>query len=196
MIKIEFDSRKIARDLGITAQAVIKRSVTSALNRAITTGQKLIAQDIASEYTLKSSYIKRAMIIRRAKGNSYTAALIVRDSRLYYSDRQTSSKPVFKAGQTKRAGTYISQKKGSREPLRHAFIATMPTGFRAVFERIPGSQSSKYPKRKREKIRGFMGSSVALIVREKGLRDKAERAMRDMYIQRLKHELKFRSQTK
>ena len=106
-----------------------KKAIVRALNRAAKSVQVQAAREIREAgYNLKASRIKKALTVRQANANVLQAGIraIGRPISLYeYGARSTSK------------GVSVNVK-GGRKLIKHAFIATMPTGHTGVFMRKPG----------------------------------------------------------
>ena len=106
-----------------------KKAIVRALNRAAKSVQVQAAREIREAgYNLKASRIKKALTVRQANANVLQAGIraIGRPISLYeYGARSTSK------------GVSVNVKEG-RKLIKHAFIATMPTGHTGVFMRKPG----------------------------------------------------------
>ena len=106
-----------------------KKAIVRALNRTAKSVQVQAAREIREAgYNLKASRIKKALTVRQANANVLQAGIraIGRPISLYeYGARSTSK------------GVSVNVKEG-RKLIKHAFIATMPTGHTGVFMRKPG----------------------------------------------------------
>jgi Prophage minor tail protein Z (GPZ) len=127
-IKLEqFDPKVRAKAIGRGLQKVAKQGKTEA------------KKQITSEYNVKSSDVEARLSVRVERvGSSATAYVAAK----YLSNRKRIPLIKFSAKDTKRRGvTFKVLRKGKRDRLRHAFIATMPSGHTGVYQRTRGGKS-------------------------------------------------------
>lgn len=124
-INVRADISGAIRKLKATREAV-QVATPRALNKVAQQVRTQSAREIrAAGYKLKISTIKDAIKIQRATRSAPKAIVIARGGRvglIEYAARQTSK------------GVTVSVKNG-RKLIRSAFIATMPSGHRGVFQR-------------------------------------------------------------
>lgn len=92
----------------------------SAINKILIQGRNIASRKVRDVYNVKAKILKDNTVIRRASNRSLEGQLIIRGRKL----------PLIAFGARKvRRGTTVRVKKSSgRKLIRHAFIATMPSG--------------------------------------------------------------------
>lgn len=118
-------------------QADHEKAIIRALNKTAITARADAAKSIRAEgYNIKAAAIKKSFATTKAAKGRLVVVL------------RATGKPIalieYGARQTK-SGVSV-QVKGGREVLRHAFIATMKSSHKGVFERT-GAARLKAPKR-------------------------------------------------
>jgi hypothetical protein len=127
--------KEIIADFKEKPQAVT-RALVRALNRSILAGNTLMARLIAADTGLKQSDVKAAMRKADATISRPSAAIFASLKRI----------PLIKFGArgpepSRGKGGGVSYRlKGGRGRIREAFIATMRSGHRGVFVRVPGAR--------------------------------------------------------
>lgn len=123
----QIDINNALRKLDVRRNGV-KPAVARALNKTGTTGRAQASRSIqAAGYNMKAGDIKAAITLpRRASQDDLNIELRARGKAIPLIQ--------FGARATKR-GVSVNVKRG-RTTLSHAFIATMPSGHRGVFERV------------------------------------------------------------
>lgn len=107
------------------------RAFVRAANRGINAGRTSITRDIASDTGLKSSDVTKGLALKEASYGSPVASLAASPKRLPLIAFNASGPEPSKGkgrGVTARLG-------GGRNRYPHAFIATMASGHRGVFQR-------------------------------------------------------------
>jgi hypothetical protein len=125
-IDVRHDMRAIIVGLENYRKELVDGAVVRALNRTATTVRAEAAREINAEYAgLKIGAVKDRIVIQKA--NKITQRVII----------FVSGRPIpiieFAAHQIRQGVTV--KVKGTRKLLRHAFIATMPSGHKGVFVR-------------------------------------------------------------
>jgi hypothetical protein len=119
-------------ELGKAAPRVAVR----ALNRSIVTGRTVMRKEVAMDTGLKQNTVSAAFRTERATATSLVARLSVSGKRI----------PLIEFGArgpepSRGRGRGVSARlKTGRGRYPHAFIATMRSGHRGVFQRVPGAQ--------------------------------------------------------
>ncbi len=131
--RIRLDTREF--DVRLAAMRRPQAPIARALNRSIATGQTLAARLISQEMGLKVSTVKKFLRVRKATGQNLTATLYASAKRVPLIEFKARG-PEPSRG---RPGGVRSGLSGGAPRLARAFIATMPTGHRGVFERNPGA---------------------------------------------------------
>ena len=128
---VKLDTREVERSLSRFARAT-PRMAAAALNRTrkgvATTWKNAVYEDIGG---LKKGAIAKQLKHRKATAQKLQAAVIVRDRPIPLIHFGARGKEPSR-GQGRGVSYKIFNKRRRR---RHAFIATMPSGHRGVFER-------------------------------------------------------------
>ncbi len=107
------------------------RAMVRALNRAIASGRTLMVRDIAGDTGLKSTVVRKAMVMREATASNPEARLAASLKRIPLIDFGASG-----AYPSRGKGRGVSYRlRGSRGRLPNAFI-TMRGGHKGVFARV------------------------------------------------------------
>ena len=165
---------------------VVQRAVVSALNRCVEMARTDASKELRSEgYNIKSAAIKAAASVRKASSGHLVATLSL------------SRKPIaLIAFGAKQKGDGVSVKIHKKaNVIRHAFIATMPSGHTGVYLRKNGGKhvykrkggklvSSQLP------IRELYGPSVGGMYGNDRVQAAMARAIAENFERRLAHEMK------
>jgi hypothetical protein len=174
-LKVKFDDRQLMASLD-SLVANQTKAVVRALNKTAEQARTAASQEVrAAGYNIKASAIKRSFSIKRATANTLVVTLRATGAPIAvinYSARQTSS------------GVSVNVKTG-RKILRHAFIATMKNGHRAVFERSGGKGSKRLP------IKELFGPSIPTALGNDVVEKAIMKKIREKFPQILAHELAF-----
>lgn len=144
-ISVHADISKALQKFNLTREDAA-RAIPRALNKTATTARADASRQIRSEgYGIKAGDIKAAIAIRKATLAEITATLQVRGRPIpliKYSARATKD------------GVVVSVKNG-RLLVKHAFIATMPSGHKGVFVRVDSASHARLLASKGIKAYGF-----------------------------------------
>lgn len=146
------------------------KAIARALNRASVSTRTIMVRRVAQDIGLKVGDVKKVFTEQSATPENLTARVIVRSKRIPLM--------AWNARQTRRGVTARLPGGAGRYP--HAFLATMPTGHRGVFQR---KRPSRLP------IRELRGPSITHVFhkhREAGL-EAGEASL----LKNLSHELRF-----
>jgi hypothetical protein len=167
---------------------VLERSI----NRTLTGIRTAASKEIRKEVTVKAKYVKRSMRTHKASARKGRLAGAIEST-----GRQV---PLigYQARQTKRGVSVRVDRKGGRHLVPHAFIATMPSGHRGVFQRAtrhPGArgygsvpegrdkrgdrQFAAMPRKYRLPIKELYGPAVPSIFKRGGVMRRLERQARE-----------------
>lgn len=153
LIKIEYERHKLAaieRMLRGIPNAMPK-IISRAINRTATPAKTQTAREISRDAAIKIGDIKKFITLIKATYQRWQAEIGI--------SRRRIALKKFGARQTKKGVSYKVRKKGSREKIPSAFIATMGTGHEGVFKR---KGQSRYP------IRELYGPSLGHVFEEAG----------------------------
>lgn len=186
MINVRFDTKEIT-------QAVNKLARFNPQERAIgiAVGLKKVAQqgatvakrEITKEYNVKSGEVGKRMYV--TADQRALQAFIIAKPRKYARGAGSNRIPLieFSARDTKKRGVKFKIKKaGSAATLRHAFIATMPSGHTGVFQRVPGTK----------KIREVVGIDVPQMFVGKRVKPAVIARLLEVGPRVILHELEYR----
>lgn len=159
------------------------RAMVRSLNRAVTSGRLVLVQSIAGDTGLKSSTVRAALTMREAtdaRPEARIAASLKRIPLIEFGAK--GPEPSRGRG---RGVSYRLRGGGGRLP--HAFIATMASGHRGVFERTAG----KFMKGrgKRQAIHEKFGPSLGHVFAK--YRPQAIERARESFLTNFRHEMGF-----
>lgn len=134
----------LEKSLNAVSPERVKKVTRIAMQRTLRSGEAAAKKKIREEYNIKLKDISQKM-----KSFTYSQAeggeIIARSARLpiiMFSPR------IMRLKKGKRSVS-VEIKKGQRKLVRYGFPATMPTGHKGIFSRIPGTQSQFAPISKR-----------------------------------------------
>jgi len=166
--------RAVAR-LAVESKREVDLATVRALNRAATSTRAEAARRIRAAYNIKVGTARDQMRIERANRNRLVAEIVV------------SGRPIplveFAARQV-RAGVTVQVKRGARKLRAGAFIATMRTGHRGVFERKG---------KRRLPIKELFSLSLPSMFTQKQIREAVERVALERFGIELRRELRYRT---
>lgn len=143
MVKIDFDTREVAalaNKLALFGGNVRAKAVGRGLYKVGKQGAVAAKQEITKEYNVKSGEVARRMRVMTTKAGMQVE--IQGKARNARSNRIPLVQ--FGAKDNKRTGVRFAVRKGGgRTLLRHAFIATMPSGHTGVYQRDPKTRKIK-----------------------------------------------------
>lgn len=184
MIKIEVKGLKeVTRSLDKLANELRATAITRALNKTAAAAKVEASRNIrAAGYNIKARAIKESIVIRRATRSDLTAILEVtgRPIRLInYDARQVAR------------GLSVSVKNG-RKVIPGAFVATMKSGHKGAFKRLPGTVTGKRGKPiLNRKIVELFGPSIPSAMQNEVVQRQLEAAIRDKFPKLLEHEIAY-----
>lgn len=129
LVEIKFDEAKLRR-IQLMLRDIpraMPRVMSRAINKTAKSAKTSIARQIATEINMKISVIKKNITLRRASYRIWRAVLEIWTGRIPLIN--------FAAKQTAKGVSYKIDKKGGRETIKSAFIATMASGHKGVFKR-------------------------------------------------------------
>ena len=130
MITVRVEGIDAVQRLLAEAPRKLARATVHALNDGAVHARAESVRLIGAEWNVKPAAARKALTIRRASAARQEAAVEATGGRGY-------GIPLvgFAARQTRRGVTYRLKKTGGRSLVRGAFIATMRSGHRGVFQR-------------------------------------------------------------
>lgn len=164
------------------------RAMARGLNRSAKSEQVAIARDVRASIGLTASRIKSEINITAANVSRLIARLKSRGYRIPLIEFGGKG-PEPSRGQGSGASARLE---GKRKRYPHAFVATMDSGHRGIFERTPGKvmrlQKPTW-KIKRQAIHELMGPSIAKAF-ERAIPIGQQRREEVLY-KNIKHEIEF-----
>jgi Prophage minor tail protein Z (GPZ) len=149
-----------------------------AINRALGTGEKVIAQAVSARYNIKSGEVKKDITQHKATKGDLYGELEIKGGMLPVS--------LFKptGGQALKGGG------GKRRPIKVAVLRKAPKIIRSAFKMPDGRIMER---RQPERFPVFVVSTVGVpfMAAQTGVSDKVEKEMARTAALRLKHETEF-----
>lgn len=183
-INVKADISAALAKLDRVGKEVRDKAVVRALNRVAEQARTQASREIRDAgYNVKSAALKKSIDLWKAGQGRLVARL------------RASGRPIpliaYDARAVK-AGVSVKVK-GGRKALAHAFIATMPSGHKGVFERV-GSSHKKVVFNGVAQWRGLpikelFGPGVPSMFANKVVMDALERGIRERFPERFKYEL-------
>lgn len=131
---IDFDQRQLKRVKRLLKETpkAMPRVMSRSINRTLTTGRKVVSQEVRKEVNIKAKVAKDAISLTRATRQRIRGEVNIR--------RKPIPLREFGARKTKKHGVSVKvRKKGPRKKLRGTFIVDSRGGH--VFERQPNTPS-------------------------------------------------------
>ena len=175
---LEKQLRRLGRTTG-------RRNLARAMNAGLKGLEVEAKAEARKATTLKLSRINQAMRKQRARAGAAHVELGIR------------ADPVplihFRARELKRGGVSFQVKKsGGRHVLKHAFIATMPSGHRGVFERdLKKVVPRKAPKYSGLRIRQNVSTGVAQHLNKPPIKRRIQREALKRFTKELDRQIKL-----
>lgn len=142
-MQINLDSksfREVQRKVALLQKDSAKKAINTALAKAAKVGQVAAKREITSLYNVKAGEVSDRLSVGIDRRESIATI------KARYSKQRYPRIPLIKFGarDTKRKGVAYRIKKGaSKQRMRHAFVATMPSGHKGVYQRVQGSRKIK-----------------------------------------------------
>ncbi len=182
-INVEHNFKQVAIKLFELRTDVLEKAKIRALNKVAAQAKVAASKEIrAAGYNMKASSIKNKLIIKRASNGNAVVQI------------KCSGRPIplieFGARETQ-SGVSVSVK-GGRKVIRGAFIATMPTGHKGVYERS-GKQHKKNNKGKWSglPIKELFGPSIPAAFGNEIVQAVLVKLIREKFPTILEREIKF-----
>jgi hypothetical protein len=180
----------------------IEKAVNRAGKRALKTGKRELSENIRKRYRVRANSKKPKDKHKTIAGNlkeeweysKLKGRLKVEGKALNLYDFYVSPRAPFRAGKTTKGkvkkrpeSLSVAVLTGSKKKLFHAFVQKMPDhGHVGVYERVKGS---KMKDKNREKIRELKSPSVATMAANKEVAPPSQKAIDDMFLKTLDHEV-------
>jgi hypothetical protein len=161
-------------------------AVSRALNRTATSERAALSRAIASDMGLNVGTVKDAISIEQATAGRLSVRIVAKGKRIPLIDFKAKG-PEPSRG---RGRGVVAKLPGGRGQYAHAFIATMRSGHRGVFQRVPnGSRHGAAPNRSQLPIYELFGPSIVKVFEKQVPVGEARRT--DLLLQNVQHELGF-----
>jgi hypothetical protein len=135
-VKIDERQRAELQRLLTGVRDGVRRAEVSAINKTVRDARTRISRRIAEGAGIQKKYTDKAITQEKANRQTLSGAVVL------------SYKPIpiyaFKARQTRKGVTFRFGADGERKIFSHAFIATMASGHKGVFERQQGEKRAMY----------------------------------------------------
>ncbi len=179
MLSLKIDAGeigKLARRLGAVNKRQVKIAIAAGLARAVKAGEKVAKEGIVDTYNIKAGMVAKRFS-SRVDAAKLTGTIKAKSGR-------TSRIPaiVFLSTKIKGKNPAIQVRKG-RAPkvLKHAFVATMPSGHKGIYSRVRGTR----------KLKEVMGIDVPQMVGGSGVTPAVHDRMAEIATKRVAHELRY-----
>lgn len=112
------------------------KAIARSLNRSIVSARALMITRVSQDMGLKAADVRKEMIVREARPDKLNATLEIRGNRIpLIKFAAKGPEPSRGRGRGVRA-----KLPGGAKRYPHAFIATMRSGHRGVFQRVPSAK--------------------------------------------------------
>lgn len=181
-ISVQDNFKQVAIKLFELRNDVLEKAKIRALNKVAAQAKVAASKEIrATGYNMKAAAIKQKITIKRA--SSGNAVVVIK----------CSGRPIpliqFGARET-RAGVSVSVKHG-RKIIRHAFVATMPSGHQGVYVRVGNQHKKISGKWHGLAIKELFGPSIPAAFGNEIVQAALVRLVREKFPTILEHEINF-----
>ena len=180
MLSIRIDTGeigKLARRLEAVSKKQVKIAIAAGLSRAVKAGEKVAKEGIVGAYNIKPGVVAKRFS-KHVDAAKQTGTIKARSGR-------TSRIPaiVFAVGKlAKKSPSIQIRKDRASKVLKHAFVATMPSGHKGIYQRVRGTR----------KLKEVMAIDVPQMVGGSGVVPLVQDRMAEIATKRITHELQFR----
>lgn len=145
MLEICYDDKKLKNLQRALAEVprALPKVMSRGLNRTASSARTQVGRSLSKRVGLRVKDVRQRVILKKASYNKWRSAISISDKKIPLMS--------LKARQTRRGVTYRDIATRKRVLVRHAFIATMPSGHTGVFRR---ETSQRLP------IKELMGPSL------------------------------------
>ncbi len=168
------------------APAILART----LNRAGVAGKTAMVKAVRADTGLTEKAINREIAVDKANRSRLQVSFTIQGQRIPLIAFQARG-PEPSRGRGKGVSYRLPTGRGR---IANAFIATMPTGHRGVFKRIPGNRRGPKPNRSQLPIRELFGPSIPHVFLK--FEDVFQRAAQESFESNLRHEIDFANRPK
>jgi hypothetical protein len=178
VIKVTLDNKDLIAKLQLVREALLPGAVSRALDRTAVTAKAVAARLISADMGLAVGAAKKAIKVTKSASSVDLSAPYKRIPLIDFGAKGPEPSRGRGHGVSYRLPT-------GRGRLAHAFISTMPSGHRGVFERVPGKFMKQTPNR--QAIGEKFGPSIGRVF-EKVLPAVEEQAQ-EALVKNLSHEI-------
>ena len=172
---------KLKSQLEGFSTAVRAKATGRGLAKVAKQGATVAKSSIAKEYNVKAGAVGDRLSVR-VSSNKLEATIAAKPRRIGGSGKSRIPLIQFGATQTKRNGVKFKvRRSGSAMRLRHAFIATMDSGHKGVYQRVPGTR----------KIVEVMGIDVPVMFAGKRVKPLVLQKINEVGPRVVSHELRY-----
>lgn len=185
-VSVKSNIREQLDRLGSVRREIQEKAIVRSLNRTADQVKTAASRRLRDTYAIKKRDLDEAISVRKAWAGRLQAQIIAYGGSIPVFD--------FSASWSRRwAGARFTIKRGQRKTLRESFIATMDSGHRGVFVRVPGTLMRN---KKKEQIREVFTASVPRLFSSRHIYAALRAAAGDLYDKNLRQQLKFLLGTK
>lgn len=177
VFEMRFNLDQALRDMNITLTNGIKVAGVRAINRTADSEKTALSRAVAADMGLKVGTVKNSITVEKATVNQPEARVIARGKPIPLIEFSARG-PEPSRGRGR--GVSYRNPGSPRNRAEHAFITTLRSGHRGVFER---NTSKRLP------IRELMGPSVAHVFQK--LVPVGEARRQEVLIKNLEHEIAY-----
>jgi hypothetical protein len=176
-----FEIASLQARLATFGSNVRARAMGRGLAKVAKQGATVAKTNIAKEYNVKAAAVADRLSVK-SSSNGLTATISAKAKRVGSSGKSRIPLIDFGATGGKRNGVKFKiLRGGSATRMRHAFIATMPSGHRGVYQRVPGSR----------KIVEVMGIDVPVMFAGKRVKPLVLKRINEVSVKVVSHELQY-----
>jgi hypothetical protein len=154
-VKVQLHSEAIERAIAQYGHRAA-RGVARAMNRSVGSGRTIMARHLSQDLGLPVASVRSRINVREASATRLTAQLTASPKRIPLVDfRARGPQPSRGRGRG-----VTARLPGGAGRYPHAFIATMPSGHRGVFQRVPRGGKLMRGRARRQAIYELFGPSI------------------------------------
>lgn len=178
-VTVRVDASGVRRALSGLRESVSDRAILRALNRAVDAGKTEAVKLTREELSLKAADVRKAIKVRKSGASLSRAEIVIEPKPVPIID--------YGARPTRRGVSVKIKRGGARKIVRHAFFATMASGHKGVFKRVPGTIG---PRSRREKIKEVFSTSVGQLFKRRSAVERVVQRVSTEFLRRAQHEIR------
>jgi Prophage minor tail protein Z (GPZ) len=176
-----FEVAKLKAQIEGFSSATRARALGRGLAKVAKQGATVAKSNIAKEYNVKAGVVAERLSVR-ASSNGLQATIAAKPRRAGSSGKSRIPLIQFGATHSKKSGVKFKiTRSGAASKLRHAFIATMASGHKGVYQRVPGTS----------KIVEVMGIDVPMMFAGKRVKPLVLQKINEVGARVVAHELRY-----